>query len=281
VTLLNRRSGAPSDLYLDLMKGVLTRLVFDEQVTPLVPKAGWRARIYHTIDRLVLEPAGLVAMRRLPIDIEARREGRDWPPDAETMVGLARLDNLQTLVETVLREDIPGDLLEAGVWRGGSAILMQAILRVFDVSDRRVWVCDSFAGLPKPDPVRYPADRDDTLWQHQYLAVSEEEVQHNFARYGLLDRNIEFVRGLFQDTLPGLPVEQLAILRADGDMYESTMVILENLYSKLSTGGFVVIDDYGAMESCRKAVQDYRQREGITEPIESIDWTGVYWRKTG
>jgi Macrocin-O-methyltransferase (TylF) len=109
--------------------------------------------------------------------------------------------------------------------------------------------------------------------------VSLEEVKANFAKYGLLDDRVVFLKGWFKDTLPSAPIERLAVLRLDGDMYESTMVALTSLYDKVSSNGFVIIDDYGCIESCRKAVHDFRESRGISEPILDIDGFGVYWRK--
>jgi hypothetical protein len=200
---------------------------------------------------------------------------------AQTMVGCKRLDNLQFCVESVLADGIAGDLIETGVWRGGSTIFMRAILKAHGVTDRCVWVADSFQGLPRPDAGQYPADVDDPHYQFENLAVSLEQVQANFQRYGLLDDQVRFLKGWFKDTLPIAPVEKLAIIRLDGDMYESTMDGLVNLYPKLSPGGFLIVDDYnnGNVPACKKAVHDYREQHGIREEIHSIDWTGVYWQR--
>jgi O-methyltransferase len=111
------------------------------------------------------------------------------------------------------------------------------------------------------------------------LAVPLENVKEIFERYGLLDDQVRFLKGWFRDTLPNAPIEKLAILRLDGDMYESTMDVLRNLYYRVSAGGFVIVDDYGAYSACRKAVHDFRAEHGVSEPIQEIDWTGVYWRK--
>jgi O-methyltransferase len=174
---------------------------------------------------------------------------------------------------------VPGDLIETGVWRGGSTILMRAVLEAYGVRDRRVWVADSFAGLPPPSPEKYPADLGDTFHTYPELAVSLEKVQANFAKYGLLDGQVRFLEGWFKDTLPGAPIERLAVARLDGDMYESTMDALVALYPRLSIGGYLVVDDFGAVPACRKAVEDYRAEHGIDEPIEAVDWTGVFWRR--
>ena len=197
------------------------------------------------------------------------------------MIGRLRLDNLQDCAEAVLRDVVPGDFLEAGVWRGGAAIFLRGVLRAYGVQDRCVWLADSFAGLPPPDPERYPADAGLNLHQFPELAVSQDAVRANFRRYDLLDDQVRFLPGWFRNTLPTAPVERLALLRIDADLYESTIDALTHLYPKLSPGGFVIIDDYGFVAACRQAVTDYRQAHHIEEPIVAIDWTGAYWRRTG
>ena len=104
------------------------------------------------------------------------------------------------------------------------------------------------------------------------LMVGADQVRANFDRYGLLDDQVRFLEGWFADTLPMAPIEQLAILRLDGDLYESTMDALVPLYEKVSPGGFVIVDDYGAWEPCRKAVDDFRAQHG--SPTRSSRSTG-------
>lgn len=206
-------------------------------------------------------------------------EGGGWPVTGETMIGRKRLDNLQWCVEEVLREQIPGDLIETGVWRGGASILMRAVVAANGDADRRVWVADSFEGVPPPDGERWPADEGDALHADPSLAVPLETVRDNFARYGLLDEQVRFLEGWFRDSLPRVSGETWALIRLDGDLYESTIDALRNLYPNLSPGGYVIVDDYGAMPPCKEAVDDYRREHGIEAAIEPIDWTGVYWRK--
>ena len=272
------RSGDGDALYLDLLKQVLTRALFETEHVAYEPPVDAPERPVWEVLR-DYSPRGVELVRRRPYDAAKRAEGRDWPAEAETMVGLRRLDNVQACVEQALDDGVPGDLLEAGVWRGGASILMRAVLAARGVTDRRVWVADSFEGLPPPDPDRYPADAGDRHWTRTELAASLEQVRRNFARYGMLDEQVRFLKGWFEDTLPDAPVEQLAVLRADGDMYGSTMDILRSLEPRVAPGGFVIIDDYGAIEQCRLAVEDYRRERGITDPILEVDWTGVYWRK--
>jgi hypothetical protein len=210
----------------------------------------------------------------------ARLEGKDWPSEAETMIGLKRLESLEACAATVLGENVPGDFVEAGVWRGGASILLRAVLRAYGDPERCVWLADSFEGMPVPDAMNYPADGRDLLYLHNdHLAVSVETVKRNFAKYGLLDERVRFLTGWFRDSLPNAPIDRISLLRLDGDLYESTMDILRNLYHKVSPGGYVIVDDYGALDSCRAAIQDFRTHNDIAQPIVSIDWTGVYWRK--
>lgn len=208
-----------------------------------------------------------------------RLDGGDWPGRGLTMIGIKRLDNLQVTIEDVIARGVPGDLIEAGAWRGGACIFMRGVLKAHGVADRRVWVADSFEGLPAPNPGKYPADAEVPPQAAGFLAVSAESVRDNFARYGLLDDQVVFLKGWFRDTLPTAPIEKVSILRLDGDLYESTMDSLVSLYPKVSSGGYVIVDDYGSTPPSAKAVTDYRTKHGIDEPIVKIDWTGVYWRK--
>lgn len=209
---------------------------------------------------------------------QKRAEGRDLPAYAQTMVGVKRLRNVRQCVERVLLDGVPGDLIEAGCWRGGVAITMRGVLAAYGVDDRIVWAADSFRGVPPPDPERYPADSADLNYTTEDLAVSAEEVRENFRRYGLLDDQVRLLEGWFKDTLPTVSDRRWAVIRLDGDLYESTIDALESLYPRLSPGGYLIVDDY-AFDNCRAAVEDYRGRHGIEEPIERIDWTGAYWRR--
>lgn len=213
-------------------------------------------------------------------DPSRRAEGNDWPTHAVTMIGLKRLDNLQYCVEQVLKSSVLGDLIETGVWRGGAAIFMKAVLRAYGDTTRNVWVADSFAGLPPSDVVNYPHDAAIDLSGYSVLAVSRAQVESNFRRYRQLDDRVRFLEGWFKDTLPSAPIERLSVLRLDGDLYESTIQALDALYPKLSVGGFVIVDDYGAVPGCRTAIEDYRARHSITTPLVGIDWSGVFWQKT-
>lgn len=209
---------------------------------------------------------------------EARLDGTDWPKNGFTMIGLKRLENIQKCATEIIENKIEGDFLEAGVWKGGASMFMRAILKSYGVRDKSVWLADSFMGLPPPKP-EYPADKDDTHYQHEDLAVSLEQVKRNFQTFDLLDDQVKFIKGWFHETLFTAPIDKISLLRLDGDMYESTYVSLEALYHKVSIGGFIIIDDYGYIESCRRAVHDFLDKNTLKPVIQKVDWTGVYWRK--
>jgi O-methyltransferase len=143
-----------------------------------------------------------------------------------------------------------------------------------------VWLADSFAGLPRPDPAKYKADKGlRTELVAGILAVPETEVRANFQRYGLLDDRVCFLPGWFKDTLPDAPIDRIAVLRLDGDLYESTIQALDALYPRLSPGGFCIIDDYHNLKPCRQAVTDYRVQHGVSGDIVDVDGSCVLWRK--
>ncbi len=254
-------SSQPRDLYIDLMKRCLTHSLWFEKEPPA------RGKLFS-------------AKKKDPADaLREKVEGRIWPQFAHTMIGFPRLNNLEMCVRSVIEDKIPGDLIETGVWRGGSCIFMRAILKAYGITDRTVWVADSFAGLPPPDVKKAPQDKGNKLYKFAELAIPLETVKSHFQLYGLLDDQVEFLKGWFKDTLPTAPVKKLAVARLDGDMYESTMDAISALYPKLSVGGYLIVDDYESIRRCREAIHDYRDAHKITEPIVKIDWSGVYWRR--
>ena len=268
-------------LYLDLLKKTLSFTLWPEPPVPLETfnyrRPPFKRYLVSLLSSL-LRHRGIELGRRSTVNEDQRIDGKVWPVCADTMIGLHRLDNIQHCIEKVIEERVEGDLIETGVWRGGACIFMRAVLAAYGITDRNVFVADSFEGLPMPDADKWPADRDDRHHEVKFLEVSQTEVENNFRKYGLLDEQVIFLKGYFADTLPVAPIEKLAILRLDGDMYGSTMDALDSLYPRLSTGGFCIIDDY-ALKGCKAAVDDYRSRHNIDSELMEIDWTGRYWRK--
>ena len=235
----------------------------------------WLVKLLRRSKIIVLRDDGLSAKERQ----EKREKGLDWPlMQAQTMIGIKRLNNIHELLEDLIDRGIEGDVIETGVWRGGASIFMRAVLKANVITDKKVGVCDSFEGLPLPEADKYPADKGDAHHTFNFCAISKETVAANFEKYGLLDDQVCFVKGYFEDTLAHIPAEKFCLLRLDGDMYSSTIVALEELYPKLSSGGYIIIDDFN-LGPCAEAVNDYRKTNDITAPITDVDGSGAYWRK--
>jgi hypothetical protein len=270
--------------YFDLLKKCLTASLYPESSHfPMYARPGSRPSDFVRRSLVwMLRKINYRLYRLKPFNAEDRERGMDWPSIGYSMIGLKRLTNIQECIETVMRDNVPGDFIETGAWRGGACIFMRAILRACD-SERTVWVADSFEGLPSatagPDREHIREKPTHDLAGHPYTTVSLEEVEENFRRFGLLDGQVKFLKGWFKDTLPTAPFDKLAILRLDCDMYESTMDVLTNLYGKVSRGGFIIVDDYHGWTTCKKAIDEFRAEHEIREPIEEIDGAGVYWRR--
>ena len=253
---LSKTTMNTKQLYLNLLKRTLSDyLNIDNPYANGIPPQFWwkKSRIKNLRNRWVvsiLQKSKMLVLKEDGYNLEERKQrrinGLDWPlMQAQTMVGLSRLDNLQYLLEDVIERGVEGDVIETGVWRGGASIFMRAVLKAHNVEDKSVWLCDSFEGLPPPDPHKYPADSNDKHYTYNFLAVDQETVENNFSKYDLLDEKVRFVKGYFENTLANIPAEKFCLLRLDGDMYSSTIVALEALYPKLSSGGYVIVDDYG------------------------------------
>jgi O-methyltransferase len=261
------------DRYLDLLEQTLTHTAYGRL------DVGFGGNPLSRRLVRVLERRGIVALRPAAGDDEARENGHDWPVFAYTMSGVRRLRNTRCCVEQVLADGVPGDLIETGTWRGGSAMMMRGVLQAHEDLERRVYAADTFAGLPAPDVRGYPDDRCSRLHREPRLAIGVDEVRAGFERLGLLDERVVFLEGLFADTLPAVSDRTWAVIRLDGDLYESTSDALTHLWPGVARGGFVIVDDYGAVAGCRRAVDEFRARHGITAPLRRIDWTGVWWRR--
>jgi Macrocin-O-methyltransferase (TylF) len=209
---------------------------------------------------------------------EFRENGWDWPSRAPSMIGAKRMNNVYSECERLIKTGVPGDFMEAGVWRGGACIMMRAVLEAYRVLDRKVIAADSFAGPPPPSE-GIAADEGAYLHTYKDFAVSLEDVKAAFGRYRLLDEQVVFLEGLFRDTLPTAPTSALALLRLDGDTYESTMDGLVNLYHKVSPGGTLIVDDYYLFKAQREAVDEFRSAHHVIDPIIQIDNFGGYWIK--
>jgi O-methyltransferase len=268
--------------YLELLRRALVNLIYPEHELRIeLLEAGEVEENRQKRDRFprdvrYREPEAFAGM------LAAKQNGNVWRGKpwrfSHTMVGMRRLEHLQWCAERVFEDGVPGDFLEAGVCQGGASILLRALQVAYGQPQRRTWLADSFEGLPVP---AHEADTnyDFSEEKQPWLAFSRAAVEDNFRTYDLLSDQVLFLPGWFRDTLMNAPVPDLAILRLDADLYESTSEALTALYDRVSPGGFVVIDDYDAFAPCRRAVQEFRAERNITVPIRHIDRMAVYWRK--
>jgi len=199
-----------------------------------------------------------------------------------SMLPVPCMDNIKYCIDECIKNNIEGDYIECGIWRGGALLYAQKVFESYN-DYRPIWGADSFQGIMKPNPQKYPADTGDMHWADPQLSVSLEQVKNNFRLFGDIPNNVNFLEGWFKDTLSDSRIERISILRADGDLYESTIDILNNLYHKLSVGGFCIIDDFGH-KGAKAAVMDFREKHGITDEIKIVhtQWTDVtaFWHKT-
>ncbi len=267
-------------LYLDLLKRMLTRALVAKNIERHSINSGRPVfAIVNKLIKMILAPLNLELVKLVQSGVEDYTESTHSANtrnnEAETMLGIKQLDQMQAAVTDVVNNNIPGDVLEAGVWRGGMTIFMRGVLRAINDESRNVWVADSFEGLPEPD-----REQDLFGWFKGDMSVSLDDVKNNFRRYGLLDDRVIFLKGFFDESLPGAPISRLSILRVDADLYESTLSVLDSLYPKLSVGGYAIFDDYLNLKDCQKAINEYRRMHNIQDEIIEIDERAVYWKKT-
>jgi hypothetical protein len=250
-------------LKLLFIQRVLTDTVGDKQITDEFFANG----IYPTDSKMEE-----IVSRQVSDD---RLYGRDWPHSAHTMIGLKRMNNLHESLDYVRENNIQGDFIETGVWRGGASIFAKKYFDLYGMN-RKVFVADSFKGLPPPQVQEDAGDPHHTI---DFLRVSLADVQNNFKLYGALDENVIFLEGWFEDTLPNnTSIGELSVLRMDGDMYKSTMDVFDSCYHKVVKGGRVIIDDY-CIPNCKNAVHKFREVNSFTEEITIIDQCGIFWTK--
>jgi hypothetical protein len=201
-------------------------------------------------------------------------------PQAHSLLQPEAFRNIEECICKIHQDGIAGHLIECGVWKGGAAIFMRGCLAALEIPDRCVYLADSFEGLPEPDRQTQLLD----AVTHELLKfvgafrVGLEDVQSNFASYGLLDDRVRFLPGWFEQTLPHFHAP-LALVRLDGDWYDSTRVALEHLYPQLSPGGFIIIDDYYPLFGAKQAVDDYRASHQIEAELLQVNVQVHYWRK--
>ena len=191
---------------------------------------------------------------------------------AMTGVQVGSLAMLDMFIQNIVKQDIKGDVVECGVWRGGSSIAMAASLSERGGQKRKVWLFDSFSGVPKASDDAPDYDEVKGWTPHRY-AASLETVQRNFIRFGLDEWSI-YVVGNFDDTMNQKNVNSsplrmpasISLLRIDVDSYEGTKLVLDTMYERVSKGGFIVVDDFH-LRGCRAAVHEFRDNLTGERPL--------------
>ena len=192
-----------------------------------------------------------------------------------TKLNYTRLAKLYEIAKTLESEKLQGNLVECGVWRGGSAGIVAAT-----VKNRESWLFDSFEGCPKPTDLDIAYDGQEGK-EGAYKADEREVRRLFFDKLRIDESRVKIVRGLFEDTIPKFKdkIGLIALLHLDADWHESTKLCLENLYDKVVERGFVVIDDYGYWEGCRKAVDEFIKQNNLKVKLIKTDYPEVYFQK--
>lgn len=267
--------------YLELLRRCVTRDLIEEPYSaPRPPASGIKRFLFGAAGR-ALASRGLAIVRHDETSAEDRAEGRGWPAQAETMMGLIRMELLQKCLVDVVSRGVEGDFFEAGCWRGGGVIFMLGVLKALGDSSRRVWAADSFRGYPEPTANSFEVDRH--LFQRgDYFSVSRALLEANVRKYGLWDERLRILEGWFSESIPRAPIEKLSFLRIDVDGYEGVRDALTLLYPKLSTSGYVLIEDVrqpGAKRAMEELFASLGRREEVRE-VEQKYPCAVYWQKS-
>lgn len=194
-----------------------------------------------------------------------------------TMVGIERCYALYQSVKYIVSANIPGDFVECGVWKGGSSMLMTLTLQQLGVSNRNIWLYDTFSGMTKPGEEDGETEKKE--WeklqtgedQSNWCLALEDEVAANLRLIRYPDTQLHFVKGKVEETIPGKIPDQIALLRLDTDWYASTRHELIHLYPRLQKNGVLLLDDYGYWQGSRKATDEYFQDKVL---LHRIDNTG-------
>jgi O-methyltransferase len=198
-----------------------------------------------------------------------------WLIRRKTMIGPERIQNLSRLAQRIEDEQIPGDVVECGVYRGGSAAIL-ARLATHSRLPRTIWLFDYFQGMPPATDIDGPEAPN---WVGN-LVSSPRHVARLLRRTGADLSRVRIVPGMFQDTFAGVHIPQIALLNVDADWYESVKLCFETFYDAVAPGGFVSIDDYGEWPGCRKAVDEFFQNHHLNYPLHRVDHAAHWFQKS-
>lgn len=204
-----------------------------------------------------------------------------------TMTSPERILALCEAVDYICKSEIDGDIVECGVWKGGSMAAVARTLQSISANERTLWMYDTYEGMSEPTANDVDlhgqlaqsllvqegednAEAADSIW----CRCSLENVKNTLRDTGYPESHMRYVKGKVEDTLPIESPDKIAILRLDTDWYESTKCELENLFPKLVPGGVLIIDDFGHWQGCRKAVDEYFEKYNVKMFLHRVDYTG-------
>lgn len=201
-----------------------------------------------------------------------------------TMTSAERMYTLYKAAEYISKRGITGDIVECGVWRGGSVMICASVLKKLQDTKRKIFLYDTFSGMAEPDSrdrTIFGSSAAHDIWKKSqngdanawcYAAI--EDVRKNVLRTGYPGQKLRFIKGKVEDTIPKFMPERIALLRLDTDWYSSTYHELTHLYPRLVRGGVLIIDDYGHWKGARRAVDDYFRKHNISILLNRVDYTG-------
>ncbi len=198
-----------------------------------------------------------------------------------TLTSHERVFALRQAVSYVVRAGIRGAIVECGVWRGGSMLAIAHTLIEMGVTDRDLYLFDTFESMPPPgtddvDVWGTPAASfyDAALAHPGYAYLPQEEIHDLLVATGYPDERLHFVKGLVEETIPDAAPETIALCRLDTDWYESTAHEMAHLYPRIVPGGVLIVDDYGHFMGAKRAVDEYLEKENLAVLLNRIDFTG-------
>jgi hypothetical protein len=200
------------------------------------------------------------------------------------MTSLERMFALYSATNYVLDNNIPGDFVECGVWRGGSSMMIALVLKQKNITDRKIYLYDTYEGMSEPTEndkdmkgqsakvqLEATEEKENSVW----CLADLDDVKNNMKRTSINENQLVYVKGKVEETIPAtIPSGNISLLRLDTDWYESTKHELLHLYPKLSQNGVMIIDDYGHWQGCRKAIDDYFTQNNIKNILNRVDYTG-------
>jgi O-methyltransferase len=191
-----------------------------------------------------------------------------------TLAGTERVQNLYRLAQRIEVERIPGDVIECGVYNGGTAAVLASVA-THSKLNRTVWLFDSFQGMPPTTE----ADGEEAVRYVGEVRGSAQEVKNLLQRTGADLSHVRIVEGLFQESFPTVQIPKIALLNIDADWYESVQLCLENFYDCVVPGGFISLDDYGHWQGCRRAVDEFFLARSLSYPLNAVDYTARWFQK--